>query len=67
MRTDRIARNLVDVRIMLSALWVARMLTGFVGDVLKLWNAIDSGIFVGSCNNVRATCFYGLSVPDAAG
>jgi len=37
MRTDRIARNLVDVRIMLSALWVARMLTGFVGDVLKFY------------------------------
>ena len=37
MRTDRITRNLVDVRIMLSALWVARMLTGFVGDVLKFY------------------------------
>ena len=37
MRTDRIARNLVDVKIMLSALWVARMLTGFVGDVLKFY------------------------------
>jgi hypothetical protein len=36
-RTVRIARNLVDVRIMLSALWVARMLTGFVGDVLKFY------------------------------
>jgi hypothetical protein len=28
------ARNLVDVRIILSALWVARMLTGLQGDVM---------------------------------
>ena len=28
---------MVDVRIILSALWVARMLTGFVGDVLKFY------------------------------
>jgi len=37
MTTNNITRNLVDVRIMLSALWVARMLTGFVGDVLKFY------------------------------
>ena len=37
MTTHRIARNLVDVKIILSALWVARMLTGFVGDVLKFY------------------------------
>jgi len=37
MTSNTIARNLVDVRIMLSALWVARMLTGFVGDVLKFY------------------------------
>ena len=37
MKTNETARNLVDVRIILSALWVARMLTGFVGDVLKFY------------------------------
>lgn len=37
MTTNKTARNLVDVRIILSALWVARMLTGFVGDVLKFY------------------------------
>ena len=37
MTTKITARNLVDVRIILSALWVARMLTGFVGDVLKFY------------------------------
>ena len=37
MTTHRIARNLVDVKIILSALWGARMLTGFVGDVLKFY------------------------------
>ena len=37
MTSNTITRNLVDVRIMLSALWVARMLTGFVGDVLKFY------------------------------
>ena len=37
MTTNITARNLVDVRIILSALWVARMLTGFVGDVLKFY------------------------------
>lgn len=37
MTTNKTARNLVDVRILLSALWVARMLTGFVGDVLKFY------------------------------
>ena len=33
MTTNKTARNLVDVRIILSALWVARMLTGFVGTI----------------------------------
>jgi len=37
MTTNIIARNLVDVRIILSALWVTRMLTGFVGDVLRFF------------------------------
>ena len=37
MTTHRIATNLVDVKIILSSLWVARMLTGFVGDVLKFY------------------------------
>ncbi|MFN2191166.1 MAG: DUF6326 family protein, partial [Candidatus Promineifilaceae bacterium] len=37
MKTNNIARNLIDVKIILSALWVARMLTGFVGDVLKFY------------------------------
>lgn len=37
MKTNTIARNLLDVKIILSALWVARMLTGFVGDVLKFY------------------------------
>jgi len=37
MTTKMTARNLVDVRTILSALWVARMLTGFVGDVLKFY------------------------------
>jgi len=36
-KTNRIASNLLDVKIILSALWVARMLTGFVGDVLKFY------------------------------
>jgi len=30
------ARTIEDVRIKLSALWVARMLAGFLGDVLRL-------------------------------
>jgi len=37
MTTNISARNLIDVKIILSALWVARMLTGFVGDVLKFY------------------------------
>ena len=37
MTTNNIARNLLDVKIIISALWVARMLTGFVGDVLKFY------------------------------
>lgn len=37
MTTHKISRNLADVKIILSALWVARMLTGFVGDVLKFY------------------------------
>ena len=37
MTTQNITRNLIDVKIILSALWVARMLTGFVGDVLKFY------------------------------
>ena len=37
MTTNNIARNLIAVKIILSALWVARMLTGFVGDVLKFY------------------------------
>lgn len=37
MTTHKMTNNLVDVKIILSALWVARMLTGFVGDVLKFY------------------------------
>ena len=37
MKTNRSTSNLLDVKIILSALWVARMLTGFVGDVLKFY------------------------------
>jgi hypothetical protein len=37
MIANKDVKNLVDVRIILSALWVARMLTGFVGDVLKFY------------------------------
>lgn len=37
MKSNQFTRNLLDVQIILSALWVARMLTGFVGDVLKFY------------------------------
>jgi len=51
MTSNKIAGNLVDVRIMLSALWVARMLTGFVGDVLKFYEpGMMEQIFAGEVN-----------------
>lgn len=37
MTTHKMVKNLGDVHITLSALWVTRMLTGFVGDVLKFY------------------------------
>lgn len=56
MTTDKIARNLVDVRIMLSALWVARMLTGFVGDVLKFYEpGMMEQILAGEVNGMPLT------------
>ncbi len=56
MTTNTIARNLVDVRIMLSALWVARMLTGFVGDVLKFYEpGMMEQILAGEVNGMALT------------
>lgn len=53
MTTNKTARNLVDVRIILSALWVARMLTGFVGDVLKFYEpGIVEQILVGEVDGM---------------
>ena len=34
--TKKTARNLLDVRIILSALWAARMLSGLQGDTMRL-------------------------------
>lgn len=34
--TEKTARNLVDVRIILSVLWIARMLSGLQGDSTRL-------------------------------
>ena len=82
MTTNKIARNLVDVRIMLSALWVARMLTGFVGDVLKFYEpGMVEQILAGEVNGMPLTegflmvaaisfvlpVFMVYLVPDAAG
>ena len=53
MTTNKTARNLVNVRIILSALWVARMLTGFVGDVLKFYEpGIVEQILVGEVDGM---------------
>ena len=53
MTTNKTTRNLVDVRIILSALWVARMLTGFVGDVLKFYEpGIVEQILVGEVDGM---------------
>ena len=46
----------VDVRIMLSALWVARMLTGFVGDVLKFYEpGMAAQILAGEVDGMALT------------
>jgi len=56
MTTNTIARNPVDVRIVLSALWVARMLTGFVGDVLKFYEpGMVEQILAGEVNGMPLT------------
>ena len=56
MTTNKTARNLVDVRIILSALWVARMLTGFVGDVLKFYEPRNvEQILAGEVNGMPLT------------
>ena len=53
MNTNNITRNLTDVKIILSALWVARMLTGFVGDVLKFYEpGIVEQILAGEVNGM---------------
>lgn len=56
MIANKDVKNLEDVRIILSALWVARMLTGFVGDVLKFYEpGITAQILAGEVNGLPLT------------
>jgi len=56
MIANKDVKNLIDVRIILSALWVARMLTGFVGDVLKFYEpGITAQILAGEVNGLPLT------------
>ena len=43
-----------DVKIKLSALWVARMLTGFLGDVIRFFEpGIIEGLIIGDINGMQ--------------
>ncbi|MEZ4641649.1 MAG: DUF6326 family protein [Chloroflexota bacterium] len=56
MTTHKMAKNPVDVHITLSALWVARMLTGFVGDVLKFYEpGMAAQILAGEVDGMALT------------
>ena len=56
MTTHKMAKNLAAVQIILSALWVARMLTGFVGDVLKFYEpGMAAQILAGAVNGMPLT------------
>ncbi|MCA9896873.1 MAG: hypothetical protein H6654_07360 [Ardenticatenaceae bacterium] len=56
MTTHKMANNVVDVKLILSALWVARMLTGFVGDVLKFYEpGMAAQILAGAVDGMSLT------------
>ena len=56
MTTHKMVKNLADAHIILSALWVARMLTGFVGDVLKFYEpGMAAQILAGEVDGMALT------------
>jgi hypothetical protein len=56
MNTNRkTARNLVDVRIILSALWAARMLSSLQGDTVRLFDPVTLKEMIAGTSEVTVT------------
>ena len=49
------ARNLVDVRIILSALWAARMLSGLQGDTVRLFDPVTLKEMIAGTTDIPVT------------
>ena len=49
------ARNLVDVRIILSALWAARMLSSLQGDTVRLFDPVTLKEMIAGTTDIPVT------------